>query len=205
MFTNKPLRTYGLALAVLLSFTLSNSANASSQSNNAADIVMAKTEEVKQLELAYQIFVKEFDKSLASLKANYLAENSKGKSNQGKSTSAKEGTPAHKKSTYDNSLRVTATAYTSHVGQTDSTPNIAAWGDRLKPGMKAIAVSRDLLKEHGLKHKQKVRIKGLEGEYVVLDKMNKRWRKKIDIYMGMNKRKAFKWGRRKVEILWNQT
>ena len=106
-------------------------------------------------------------------------------------------------STYSNRLHVTATAYTSHVGQTDSTPNIAAWGDRLRPGMKVIAVSRDLLKVHGLKHGQKVRIKGLKGEYAVLDKMNKRWRKKIDIYMGMNKRKAFKWGRRKVEILWN--
>jgi len=104
---------------------------------------------------------------------------------------------------YNRRLTVTATAYTSHVNQTDSTPNIAAWGDRLKPGMKAIAVSRDLLKVYGLKHKQKVRIKGLKGEYVVLDKMNKRWRKKIDIYMGMDKRKAFRWGRRKVEILWN--
>ena len=104
---------------------------------------------------------------------------------------------------YSKSLRVTATAYTSHVNQTDSTPNIAAWGDRLYPGMKSIAVSRDLLKVYGLKHKQKVRIKGLKGEYAVLDKMNKRWTKKIDIYMGMDKRKAFKWGRRKVEILWN--
>jgi len=100
-------------------------------------------------------------------------------------------------------LNVTATAYTSHVGQTDSTPNIAAWGDRLRPGMKVIAVSRDLLNQYGLKHRQKVRIKGLDGDYVVLDKMNKRWRKKIDIYMGMNKRKAFQWGRRKVEIMWN--
>jgi len=105
--------------------------------------------------------------------------------------------------TYSKRLRVTATAYTSHVAQTDSTPNIAAWGDRLRPGMKSIAVSRDLLTKYGLKHKQKVHIKGLDGEYVVLDKMNKRWRKKIDIYMGMNKRKAFQWGRRKVEILWN--
>jgi len=104
---------------------------------------------------------------------------------------------------YAKSLRVTATAYTSHVNQTDSTPNIAAWGDRLYPGMKSIAVSRDLLKVYGLKHKQKVRIKGLKGEYAVLDKMNKRWTKKIDIYMGMDKRKAFKWGRRKVEIHWN--
>ncbi len=105
-------------------------------------------------------------------------------------------------SNYNKRLKVTATAYTSHVNQTDSTPNIAAWGDRLKPGMKAIAVSRDLLKVYGLKHKQKVRIKGLKGEYVVLDKMNKRWRKKIDIYMGMDKKKAFRWGRRKVEIYW---
>ena len=107
------------------------------------------------------------------------------------------------KKAYTNRLHVTATAYTSHVGQTDSTPNIAAWGDRLRPGMKAIAVSRDLLKVYGLKHGQKVRIKGLSGEYAVLDKMNRRWRKKIDIYMGLNKRKAFKWGRRKVEILWD--
>ena len=108
-----------------------------------------------------------------------------------------------KRQNYSKRLHVTATAYTSHAAQTDSTPNIAAWGDRLRPGMKAIAVSRDLLNEYGLKHKQKVRIKGLNGEYVVLDKMNKRWRKKIDIYMGMNKRKAFQWGRRKVEILWD--
>ncbi len=111
--------------------------------------------------------------------------------------------PKSDKKTYSKRLKVTATAYTSHVGQTDSTPNIAAWGDRLHSGMKAIAVSRDLLKQYGLKHRQKVRIKGLSGEYVVLDKMNKRWRKKIDIYMGMNKRKAFQWGRRKVEIMWN--
>jgi len=100
-------------------------------------------------------------------------------------------------------MTVTATAYTSHVNQTDSTPNIAAWGDRLKPGMKAIAVSRDMLNKYGLKHRSKVRIKGLKGEYVVLDKMNKRWKKKIDIYMGMDLKKAYKWGRRKVELQWN--
>lgn len=100
-------------------------------------------------------------------------------------------------------MTVTATAYTSHANQTDSTPNIAAWGDRLKPGMKAIAVSRDMLHKYGLKHRSKVRIKGLKGEYVVLDKMNKRWNKKIDIYMGKDLKKAFKWGRRKVELEWN--
>jgi len=102
-----------------------------------------------------------------------------------------------------NQMTVTATAYTSHVNQTDSTPNIAAWGDRLKPGMKVIAVSRDMLNKYGLKHRSKVRIKGLKGEYLVLDKMNKRWKKKIDIYMGKDLKKAFKWGRRKVELQWN--
>ena len=104
---------------------------------------------------------------------------------------------------HTNVLKVTATAYTSHVAQTDSTPNIAAWGDKLTPGMKAIAVSRDLLHVYGLKHGTKVRIKGLSGEYLVLDKMNKRWRKKIDIYMGKDRRKAFKWGRRRVELRWS--
>lgn len=99
-------------------------------------------------------------------------------------------------------LKVTATAYNSLPAQTDSTPDIAAWGDRLRPGMKVIAVSRDLLKKYGLKHKDKVKISGLEGEYEVLDKMNKRWKKKIDIYMGKDRRKALKWGRKDVTIQW---
>ena len=99
-------------------------------------------------------------------------------------------------------MTVEATAYTSHENQTDSTPNIAAWNDRLEPGMKVIAVSRDMLNKYGMKHRTKVRIKGLDGEYLVLDKMNKRWKKKIDIYMGKDLKKAFKWGRRKVEIEW---
>ena len=98
-------------------------------------------------------------------------------------------------------LEVTATAFTSTRAETDSTPNITAWGDRLKPGMKCIAVSRDLIKL-GLKHNTKVKIKGLKGEYVVLDKMNKRWTKKIDIYMGKDRKKALQWGKKKVIIQW---
>jgi 3D (Asp-Asp-Asp) domain-containing protein len=131
--------------------------------------------------------------------------NGKASSKRNKPALVKASFNTSKNKSYNNRLRVTATAYTSHAAQTDSTPNIAAWGDRLHPGMKAIAVSRDLLKVYGLRHGQMVRIKGLDGEYAVLDKMNKRWRKKIDIYMGMNKRKAFKWGRRKVEIMWNKS
>lgn len=103
---------------------------------------------------------------------------------------------------YKNSLRVTATAYTSHRAQTDSTPNIAAWNDRLRPGMKVIAVSRDLLKKYGLKRNSVVKIKGLPGTYRVLDKMNKRYTKRIDLYMGLDRRKALKWGKRRVTIYW---
>ncbi len=99
-------------------------------------------------------------------------------------------------------LRVTATAYTSHAGQTDSTPFLAAWNNRLRPGMKIIAVSRDMLTKYGMRNGTKVRIGGLPGYYRVRDKMNKRYRKRIDIYMGLDKRRALRWGRRSVMIYW---
>jgi len=100
-------------------------------------------------------------------------------------------------------MRVTASAYTSCRRETDSTPYLAAWNNRLKHSVKSIAVSRDLLKV-GLTNKTKVTIDGLPGTYVVLDKMNKRWKKKIDIYMGCNLKKAKRWGKRKVTIRWKK-
>ncbi|MGR6831777.1 3D domain-containing protein [Aliivibrio wodanis] len=101
----------------------------------------------------------------------------------------------------EQSLKVTASAYTSSVGETDDTPNLAAWGDTLKPGMKSLAVSRDLI-DMGLTHNQEVTIEGLDGTYLVLDKMNKRWKKKIDIYMGEDVEKARQWGKKEVVIHW---
>ncbi len=98
-------------------------------------------------------------------------------------------------------LAVTATAYTSSVDETDSTPTIAAWGDRLKPGMRVIAVSRDLL-AMGLTRGAIVQVEGVDKPFVVLDKMNKRWTKKVDIYMGFDKRAAFNWGKKQVTICW---
>jgi 3D (Asp-Asp-Asp) domain-containing protein len=97
-------------------------------------------------------------------------------------------------------LRVTATAYSSHRNQTDNTPFLAAWNNRIRPGMKIIAVSRDMLTRYGLRNGTKVKIGGLPGYYTVRDKMNKRYRKRIDIYMGVNRRKALRWGRRSVVI-----
>lgn len=100
-------------------------------------------------------------------------------------------------------MEVTATAYNSLESQTKKGDAVtAAWGDKLKPGMKAIAVSRDLLKVEGIEHGTEVSIKGLPGKYKVLDKMNKRWKEKIDIYMGENVGQAKEWGKQKVEISW---
>ena len=104
------------------------------------------------------------------------------------------------KPTYNwETIEVTATAYNSLAYQTSSNPHITAFGDSLKPGMKYIAVSRDLL-AMGLSHNTPVAIKGLEGLYIVKDKMNRRWRNRIDIYMGEDVQAAKEWGRRRVTI-----
>lgn len=103
-----------------------------------------------------------------------------------------------------NTKEVTATAYNSVNSQTKAgDPTLTAWGDTLKPGMKAIAVSRDLIKD-GLTHGTEVTINGLPGTYIVRDKMNKRWEDKIDIYMGVDEKAAKEWGKRTVTISWNE-
>jgi 3D (Asp-Asp-Asp) domain-containing protein len=97
-------------------------------------------------------------------------------------------------------LEVTATAYNSVPEQTYGNPEEGAWGDMLDPSIKSIAVSRDLL-DLGLTHRTEVEIEGL-GNFVVLDKMNKRWEKKIDIFMGKDIQNALEWGVKKVTIKW---
>jgi len=95
---------------------------------------------------------------------------------------------------------VTASAYNSVFWQTDSiNPSVAAWGDTLKPGMKSIAVSRDLIKM-GLTHNTMVRIDTFSDTFYVKDKMHRRWRNRIDVYMGKDVKKAREWGKRKLII-----
>jgi 3D (Asp-Asp-Asp) domain-containing protein len=96
-------------------------------------------------------------------------------------------------------LEVTATAYNSVQSQTNENPSITAWGDTLVPGMKSLAVSRDLLVK-GLKHGTMVRIENFPDTFFVNDKMHHRWRNRIDIYMGKDRKRAKEWGRRKVCI-----
>lgn len=102
----------------------------------------------------------------------------------------------------ERSMEVTATAYTMREAETKKGHiGLAAWGDQLVSGMKVIAVSRDLIPQ-GLTNKTKVSIDGLPGTYVVRDKMNRRWNKKIDIFMGKDVKAARQWGKRKFVIRW---
>jgi|GEM_PF-5613033 len=104
------------------------------------------------------------------------------------------------------SMWVTATAYCSRPEETNGDPFIAAWSDRLNPKVKSIAVSRDLLDE-GLQHRTKVWIEddGVEsGPYLVLDKMNKRWKHRIDVYFGTDLKAALQFGKKRVRIFWKR-
>jgi 3D (Asp-Asp-Asp) domain-containing protein len=99
------------------------------------------------------------------------------------------------------SLLVTATAFNSLPKQGHGNPNAGAWGDRITPGVNAVAVSEDLV-SLGLTRGTRVRIEGMKNEYVVLDKMPARWKKRIDIYMGNDVKAARAWGKREVNIYW---
>ena len=81
---------------------------------------------------------------------------------------------------------VTVTTYKPISGETDSTPNVTASGFKISKKNpkkhRIIAVSRDLKRK--LRFGQRVRLRNAgkyNGEYVVRDVMNKRYRKRIDI------------------------
>ncbi len=67
--------------------------------------------------------------------------------------------------------------------------------------MNAVAVSADLV-SLGLTRGTTVIIDGLRNEYVVLDRMPPKWKKRIDIYMGTDVKAARWWGKRDVNIYW---
>jgi len=90
------------------------------------------------------------------------------------------------RSTPNAEVVVDATIYHAVEGQTDSTPLITASGKHINPnnpaGHRWIAVSRDLEKL-GFVFGEKVLVTGAEqmdGVYVVEDRMNRRWTKRID-------------------------
>jgi 3D (Asp-Asp-Asp) domain-containing protein len=101
------------------------------------------------------------------------------------------------------SVVVDATAYNSLPAQTGEDPTLSASGHRLAPGMKAIAVSPDLVRL-GLVHGRRVRIDGVPGTWVVRDRMPARWKRRIDVYLGEDEEAALRFGLRRVRIHWQQ-
>ena len=85
------------------------------------------------------------------------------------------------------SIYVTCTIYHAVPEQTDTTPFITASGAHINKdnpqGHRWIAVSRDL-EALGFVFDAKVRVtgtNGLDGIYVIQDRMNARWTKRIDL------------------------
>jgi 3D (Asp-Asp-Asp) domain-containing protein len=97
-------------------------------------------------------------------------------------------------------LEVSASAFNSVPEQTDAQPRLTASGERLRPGLRALAVSRDL-ERAGLVFGTTVEIEGY-GEWVVLDRMAPRWRRKVDLYLGDDLAAAKRFGERTVTIRW---
>ena len=100
-------------------------------------------------------------------------------------------------------LQVDVTAYSSTVGQCDSSPFIGAWNNDLrKYSMKSLAVSRDLL-TLGIGNGSRVKLKCEDRTYwlIVKDKMNKRFIKRVDIYMGVKHKQARSFGVKKCILI----
>jgi 3D (Asp-Asp-Asp) domain-containing protein len=98
-------------------------------------------------------------------------------------------------------LTVTATAFNSTPAQTDRHPLETACGERLHPGSRIVAVSRDLM-ERGLVCGTEIRISGVEGTWTVGDLTARRHKHRVDLYMGRDVKAARQWGVQEVEIKW---
>jgi 3D (Asp-Asp-Asp) domain-containing protein len=90
------------------------------------------------------------------------------------------------------SITVPATAYNSEVGQCDDTPFITASGTTVRPGVIAA---------NFLPIGTRIKIPKYYGDqvFVVEDRMNARYDKRIDIWMESH-HEAIAWGMRNVEI-----
>ena len=101
-------------------------------------------------------------------------------------------------------LKVKASAYNSlpHQTRPGTSGTITAWGDTLVDSIPSIAVSRDLI-DSGLTYGTLVKIHGYREKFVVNDKMNRRYKNKIDIHFGKDVKAARKFGIKKnIKICW---
>ena len=96
--------------------------------------------------------------------------------------------------TYDPiAVLVDVTAYNPVMEQTDETPLIMASGKTVYQG--AVALSRDLERDLGLKFGDTIEIDGF-GQFMFEDRMNRRWTRRVDILL-FSPEKARQFGVRK--------
>jgi len=88
----------------------------------------------------------------------------------------------------------TVTAYSASRRECDDTPDITASGEKVKEGF--IAVSRDLFSK-GWTFNKRVYIPSLKKIFIIKDLMNKRWRRRLDIFMPSRKA-AKKFGKKRL-------
>jgi len=95
---------------------------------------------------------------------------------------------------------ITVTGYSSSRRETDSTPHLTASMTRVRPG--CLALSRDLLRTFTpgapFDFGDWVVIPGA-GVFVVEDTMNRRWKRRADIWFP-TRREALRWGKRSLSI-----
>lgn len=100
-------------------------------------------------------------------------------------------------------IEVLATAYNSVEEQTDDTPWLAAWQNLLEPGQRVVAVSRSLEQRYNISHGTVLAIEGLDGVWMVRDRMSARWKDdRIDIWMEDDVKKARAFGAKRLKIEW---
>jgi len=92
----------------------------------------------------------------------------------------------------DNIIEVTITAYTPTYKECDNDPHITSSNRRVRFGY--VALSRDLEKKLGLKFGDMILI-----PFEFQDRMNKKWKNRIDIFMHSEK-SAKKFGKRKTRV-----
>lgn len=96
------------------------------------------------------------------------------------------------------STPVTVTAYSARAEECDETPWVTADGTPSRIGL--LAVSRDILTEVGLEMGQRVFLPEY-GLFEIRDKMNRRFRRRVDI-LHASPEAARRFGKRTTVIIW---
>jgi hypothetical protein len=92
-------------------------------------------------------------------------------------------------------------AFATPLREPGAEPWRGSWGDELRPGMKVLAVSPDLV-ARGLGRGTRVRIEGLPPSYRVRHELGAGTHERVEIFMGTDAEAARRWHERRAQIWW---